>query len=115
MQIDRIFYPTKTLGYGTRVSIWTIGCPHHCQKCANPELGSPHLERDISTQTVLECISPYFPKIDGITITGGEPFLQVNDLLELLSAIRGEAFAGDILVYTGYVMSELNNFGGNYP
>ena len=44
--------------------------------------------------------------IDGITITGGEPFLQSGELAELVTYLR-EQVSEDILVYTGYTYDEL--------
>ncbi len=109
MQIDRIYYPVETLGYGKRIGIWTIGCKHHCYNCSNPELWDQNNERDISIDQIIDCIC----KIDnavGITITGGDPFEQPEELLELLQRIRQLGYS-DILVYTGYTFEELQKRG----
>ena len=105
MYIDRIIYPVKTLGPGNRLTIWTIGCPHHCMNCSNPELWDKDTQKDISVSDVAEIIKKK-RDIDGITITGGDPFYQSAELLELVKEIR---FAGidDILIYTGYLYEHL--------
>ncbi len=44
--------------------------------------------------------------VEGVTISGGEPFLQVQALYRLLSAIRNRTELG-IIIYTGNTLSEL--------
>ncbi len=44
-------------------------------------------------------------KIDGITISGGDPLEQPEELLALLEQIQ--EITQDILVYTGYTLAEL--------
>jgi anaerobic ribonucleoside-triphosphate reductase activating protein len=63
---------------------------------------------------LLNIIQPFFATADGITISGGEPFEQFEELKALLAQLRS-AFAGDILVYSGFErdsiegsLSELN-------
>ena len=109
MQIDRIYYPVKTLGYGDRIGIWTVGCTHHCHKCSNPELWDPDQSKDISTDRILECIKQV-DNADGITITGGDPFLQASELAKLVAEIQRIGYK-DILVYTGYKFEDLLNKG----
>ncbi len=43
--------------------------------------------------------------IEGFTLTGGEPMLQPDDLQHFISLIRN--ISNDILVYTGYLLEEL--------
>jgi anaerobic ribonucleoside-triphosphate reductase activating protein len=44
--------------------------------------------------------------IEGITVSGGEPFLQIDALHELLRRICGTTSFG-VILYTGYYLSEL--------
>ncbi|MDR1642890.1 MAG: radical SAM protein [Clostridiales bacterium] len=107
MQIDRMYYPVKTLGYGERIGIWTIGCVRRCNKCSNPELWEEQPEKDISVEELVRTLNPCFLKCDGITITGGDPFVQADELLSLVEEIRATKFHGDILAYTGFQYEEL--------
>jgi anaerobic ribonucleoside-triphosphate reductase activating protein len=53
-------------------------------------------------------VSHWINDADGVTITGGEPFDQPSaliDLLHLLNQING----GDVLVYTGYSRTNIQN------
>ena len=43
--------------------------------------------------------------VDGFTITGGDPFYQADDLVELLDLLK--EISEDIIVYTGYKLKEL--------
>ena len=106
MQIDRLYYPVKTLGYGKRMGIWTIGCKRKCRNCSNPELWEENPDKDIPIETITDIIEKYKDKTDGVTITGGEPFLQPEELLSLVRKIR-EIGITDILIYTGFSFEEL--------
>lgn len=43
---------------------------------------------------------------DGLTVSGGEPFAQPEGLLALLEEYR-KRYSGDILIFTGYCLEEL--------
>lgn len=108
MQIERMYYPVRTLGYGTRFGIWTIGCPRCCPNCSNPELQKPNPDKCIEVSSILSLINQYKEKIDGVTITGGDPLLQAEALRELLLGIE-EVGIQDTLVYTGYTLDEIQS------
>lgn len=107
MLIDRIIYPIKTLGPGERLVIWTVGCSKHCKNCANPELWFFDKTKDISIDDLCELItqSTQGKKFDGVTITGGDPFEQLQELLNLLRNLK--RLTDDIIVYTGYIYDEI--------
>jgi len=50
---------------------------------------------------VLDTISPWLARADGITISGGEPFDQQNALFELVARLKARTEL-DVLVFTGY-------------
>jgi len=107
MKIARILYPVHVLGPGERVVIWTYGCEHYCKGCANPELwrseGLPETEPE-KLRVLLEKLLEKGP-IEGVTISGGDPFLFPESLLEILEVVKD--YTKDILVYTGYGKAEL--------
>lgn len=107
MKIARILYPVHALGPGERVAIWTYGCPHACRGCANPELWNPIYVREMEEQSLRSYLEQLRARgaIDGITITGGDPFFDMDSLQKLLKIV-GE-YTEDILVYTGYQIEEL--------
>jgi anaerobic ribonucleoside-triphosphate reductase activating protein len=106
MQIARVYYPVKTLGYGDRIGIWMVGCKHGCENCSNPELWDADPQREVPLQSLFRLFSQIKQTVDGVTISGGDPFEQVDDLLELVQYIKTYV-TEDILVYTGYTIEEL--------
>ncbi len=106
MKIDRLFYPVTTLGFGRRVGIWTIGCPHHCNGCSNPELWDFSGGGELSAEQAADAICDITDRIDGITITGGDPFAQADELLKLVRVLESRGFE-DILIYSGYTLEEI--------
>ena len=105
MRIKRICYPVKVLGPGRRVGIWTVGCNFCCPGCMSPELRDFGFGKEISVDKILELIKKNKLPIDGFTISGGEPFEQAVELLELLAKLN--ELSDDIIVYTGYYLEEL--------
>ena len=104
MQIDRLLYPITSLGPGERLVIWTVGCSKHCPHCANPELWQSNPAKDIDVNKLYDLIiqSVKGKRIDGITITGGDPMEQISELTKLLTLLN--EITDDILVYTGYTV-----------
>ena len=107
MQIDRIFYPIKSLGPGDRLVIWTVGCTKRCYMCSNKELWESNKAKDFEIESMVELINRTLEGriIDGITITGGDPLEQYDELVELLRLLKN--LTDDILIYTGYTIEEL--------
>ena len=107
MKIARILYPVHALGPGERVAIWTYGCNHKCPGCANPELWQGEGKVEIDSHKLKEILNGIQEKgkIEGITITGGDPFYDSEGLKELLE-IANE-YTEDVLLYTGYLKEEL--------
>lgn len=107
MNVARILYPVKVLGPGDRIGIWLCGCNRACPGCSNPELWSPRPEYEVSIENLCHLIDQVLSNhpVDGITITGGEPFQQADDLWKLISQLSNQV--PDILVYSGYRLQEL--------
>lgn len=104
---------TKVLGPGTRYAIWVQGCNRHCPGCINPE-GQP-IDKNgywIDEQEVLAEIKAT-DGLRGITISGGEPFLQAEALENLVEDLKGTTNL-DVMIYTGYTLSELKKEGGDF-
>lgn len=105
MKIARILFPIQALGPGNRLCIWVCGCSRSCPHCANPELQYADPAREIDMPSLLRLLEPLLAEADGVTITGGEPFDQCEELSLLLdSALR---HTQDILVFTGYTLKAL--------
>jgi len=107
MQIDRVLFPITSLGPGERLVIWTVGCSKHCYNCANPELWQPNPTKEAGVYHFAKALLKTLKnkEIDGITVTGGDPFEQKEQFLALLSLLTN--LTDDILVYTGFTFAEL--------
>lgn len=85
----RISYLSKTrsLGPGKRFAIWMQGCAKRCKGCINPEgqdlQGGYETDVKKLTDKILEN-----DDITGITISGGEPFLQYEELSYMIRKIK---------------------------
>ncbi len=67
---------------------FTQGCNFRCPYCHNPELVDPDLYREcLSEEGVLSFLEKRKGKLDALTITGGEPTIQV-DLLDFIKGVR---------------------------
>ena len=106
MYIDRILYPVSSLGPGNRLCIWVSGCEARCKGCANPELWKQLSEQQITVDNLAVMIKKQLKgkKIDGITISGGEPFNQAVEIVKLLELLN---IKGDVLVFSGYLIDEI--------
>lgn len=96
---------TKALGPYTRYVIWVQGCKKRCPGCialdAQPLDGGyvediEHLVHEILSQ----------PNIEGITISGGEPFLQQEALSKLIDTLHSKRDLG-VIAYTGMLYEEI--------
>ncbi|MCM1134758.1 MAG: radical SAM protein [Clostridium sp.] len=107
MYIERILSPIETLGPGKRLVIWVRGCSKHCRGCANPELWDTSNARNFSVGDIAKMIQNIYSAgpFDGVTISGGDPLEQKNELLMLLAEIN--RITDDVLVYTGYTYEEV--------
>ncbi|MBQ8506009.1 MAG: anaerobic ribonucleoside-triphosphate reductase activating protein [Clostridia bacterium] len=91
-------------GPGFRLTIFTQGCPHHCPGCHNPQTHDFSGGREEETAKILDQMREN-PLLDGITLSGGEPFCQSGACAEIA---RGARAAGlNVWCYTGYTFEEL--------
>ena len=95
-------------GPGLRLTVFTQGCPHRCPGCHNPETWDPAGGREIPLEE-LEALLAGSPLLQGLTLSGGEPFLQAEDCAALARRARRRGL--DVWVYTGYVYEDLAGAG----
>ena len=91
-------------GPGYRTAVFAQGCPHHCPGCHNPESHDPNG----GTDWTLDAVEAKFtgnPLLDGITLTGGEPFCQPAACAEL--ARRAHDKGLNVWTFTGYLYEKL--------
>ncbi|MCX8727367.1 4Fe-4S single cluster domain-containing protein [Gilliamella sp. B2838] len=105
--ISRIHFPVTTLGPGRRLGIWFQGCSLRCEGCISVDTWAT-AKTLIPIEQLMMTLSSYLPLIDGITISGGEPFDQFEALLAIVVQLRKKTKV-DILVYTGYSVEDITD------
>lgn len=79
-------------GPGVRFTLFLAGCPLRCQYCQNPDQWTVRGGRRITVGRMLDEIAKYAPFLrtagGGITVSGGEPMLQIKFLEVLLRHCR---------------------------
>lgn len=101
-------------GPGIRFSIFTQGCPHHCEGCHNPQTHDFEAGELVTLESLLDKIKSN-PLLDGVTYSGGEPFCQAKQLYMLGAEIK--KLGMNIVTYTGYTfeyLTEHANSENNY-
>lgn len=92
-------------GEGIRYVIFTQGCPHHCPGCHNPQTHSFDGGKLVDIDNLVNDIKSSKAYIDGITLSGGEPFCQVDQCS--IIANKAHEFGLTVWCYTGYIFEDL--------
>lgn len=91
-------------GEGFRYALFTQGCPHHCPGCHNPQTWAMEGGTLKGVSEIMEEVKRN-PLLQGVTFSGGEPFLHVEALCELADAAHAEGL--DVWSWTGYTYDEI--------
>lgn len=99
------------LGPGTRYCLWVSGCNRNCKGCVSPESHDMYKGRKYSVQSLAWQIisSIKITNVEGLTISGGEPFLQAEALSQLVMMIKKHCPDIGVIVYTGYFYEQLSD------
>lgn len=93
-------------GDGIRYVVFTQGCEHNCIGCHNPKTHNPDDGFFIETDKIIKDIKKN-PLLSGITISGGEPFLQTKRLISFLKLLKENDI--NVWLYSGYTIEEIQN------
>ncbi|MFZ5753980.1 MAG: anaerobic ribonucleoside-triphosphate reductase activating protein [Bacillota bacterium] len=105
MRLSGIISESVVDGPGVRFVVFTQGCPHHCPGCHNPETWDPSGGKEMTLKEILKLIKKKLKNIRGITLSGGDPFLQAAEMAAL--AREAKKLGLDVVTYTGYTYEEL--------
>lgn len=97
-------------GPGVRYVIFVQGCPMRCKYCHNPDTWQPNIGEAREVDDLLEDYEKYKPflgKDGGLTVTGGEPLLQIDFLTELFEKAKAKGIH-TCLDTSGIVFNENN-------
>lgn len=91
-------------GPGIRLVVFTQGCNHNCIGCHNPETHSFYGGKLVDIDSIINMIIEN-PLLDGITLSGGEPFEQAIECSILAKRVRNMGL--NVVTYTGYTFEEI--------
>lgn len=110
--LNKAHFPVTVLGPGRRIGLWMQGCSIRCKGCLSKDTWERDPGREMRVARLLTwCREATGGDLDGVTITGGEPFDQPKALAALLQALAcwrqeiGRDF--DILCYSGYPLATI--------
>jgi anaerobic ribonucleoside-triphosphate reductase activating protein len=98
---------SKVNGPGNRFVLWTQGCSKGCSECFNPETWSNNIFKEYSPRQIFELIKNF--EVDGITISGGDPLEQEDELLELLMLLSSIRLSKGVILFTGFTRAEISS------
>lgn len=91
-------------GPGLRTSIYLSGCTHHCVGCHNPQSWQYENGKPMTVSEILAIIEE---NGFNVSLSGGDPFFQIDNLLPLLQQIK--KLGKSIWCYTGYTYEQIIN------
>ncbi|MBQ3763233.1 MAG: anaerobic ribonucleoside-triphosphate reductase activating protein [Clostridia bacterium] len=99
-------------GPGFRLAVFTQGCPHDCPGCHNPDThtfdgGKPDTTERIISQMLQN------PLLDGVTLTGGDPFCQSAACAEIAEAAKKHGL--NVWAYSGWTYEQLTEKAKTEP
>ena len=104
MRVAGLLPASLVNGDGVRYVVFTQGCKHHCPGCHNPETWAFNGGNEVP----VEWIAAEYKKrklLDGITLSGGDPFYQQEECMELLRLLPGV----NVWIYTGFEYEEIKD------
>lgn len=104
--VSRILDHCQVLGPGARAVIWVQGCPLRCRGCIATEA----LSFSGGTTRTVAGLAGWLESLDGIegvTLSGGEPFAQADALAELIDEVRVARPDFTAMAYSGFTLAAL--------
>lgn len=78
-------------GPGIRFVVFAQGCPMRCRYCHNPDTWDTDGGREVpADEIVKEALKyrSYYGEKGGVTVSGGEPLVQLDELIELFGMLK---------------------------
>ena len=90
-------------GEGIRFVVFLQGCGHHCHGCQNPETWDFGGGIEVYPELIA---ADYMTRkhLDGITLSGGDPFYQQEECMKLLDLLPDGT---NVWIYTGFTYEEV--------
>lgn len=108
LAISKFQQKSRVLGPGTRCVVWFHGCSRNCPECIARTMNDAADFETMPPELLAERILK-IDGIEGITLSGGEPFEQdMPAMHDFLSRIRRQSSLS-VMVYSGYLLTELRS------
>lgn len=111
LRVSRLHHPVTALGVGVRAGIWVQGCTIGCVGCASRDTWPAEGGMLLAPDEIVGWLDALPEPLDGVTVSGGEPFQQPAALAAVLTAVdtwrTGRDRPFDALVFSGYGWSRL--------
>lgn len=106
LQVARYSTSCTVLGPGRRGVVWVQGCKRHCPGCTAHETWDENGGFSISVDSLTDIFIKK-KNLEGLSFSGGEPFLQAETLTQLIRQCRQKRPEFTFLAYTGFTLEEL--------
>jgi len=80
-------------GPGLRTVVFVQGCPLRCKYCHNIDATKPNIGPTYTVDSLFKKVikfKPYWGETGGVTVSGGEPTLQTDFLVEFFKKLKEE-------------------------
>jgi len=106
LYVFRVYHGSVVEGPGRRSVAQLSGCPILCKGCSVPQTHRLDAGTLLSISEVMRLVlDPVGEPRDGVTVLGGEPFMQPDGLAALLCELKSRN--QHITLYSGYTIEEL--------
>lgn len=112
-RIGSILPNSLSNGPGCRLTIFFAGCNHLCEGCHNKHLWPLNSGTKMNIHEIYDAINNNIDMIDGITISGGEPFLQPKSLFRIVHYAKIKKNL-NVWCYSGFTINELLAMDNRY-
>ena len=113
MRIAGIVPESSVDGPGIRFTVFTQGCLHHCPGCHNPGTWALDGGREMTVSALLDVLDRSDGIVSGVTVSGGEPLLQPDDVGRFLAGCKERRL--HTVLFSGYVYEDALKLAGVRP
>lgn len=98
-----------TLGPGLRAGLWVQGCDFACPGCIVPDSHNHTAGEVVDITTMADRLIQLPGSIEGVTLSGGEPFLQARALASLITQVKRHRPSFSVMIFTGFKIEALRH------
>ena len=104
LNVGAVIERSSVNGPGPRAVVWFQGCKKRCRGCANQQF-LPESPATLMSPADLAARLLAIPDVEGVTYSGGEPFLQAEGVSVLSALLKEQGLS--LVCYTGYRIEEI--------